>query len=172
MLAGRSVGRPASPPGHGERATLEATQLLGPWATPEPDVGATGSQGTIATVDGGIGSGPGSSVAQSPYFTVHHRGNGIGGGTGNWLYVADFAKNVTRGVALTPGAETVVPGGGLKGYGPTAGGAARKPLLGTVRRKDGKRQVTYHRWPLYTFAGDSGPGQAHGNGLVSFGGRG
>jgi predicted lipoprotein with Yx(FWY)xxD motif len=53
---------------------------------------------------------------------------------------------------------------------PTAGGSARSSLLGTVRNPDGQLQVTYDHWPLYTFAGDAGPGQAHGQGINSFGG--
>ena len=44
-----------------------------------------------------------------------------------------------------------------KGQKPTAGGAAKKKLLGL----DG-RVVTYNRWPLYTYIGDSKPGQANG----------
>jgi predicted lipoprotein with Yx(FWY)xxD motif len=44
-----------------------------------------------------------------------------------------------------------------KGQRPTAGGAARKKLLGM----DG-RVVTYKRWPLYTYIGDQKPGQATG----------
>jgi len=44
-----------------------------------------------------------------------------------------------------------------KGQKPTAGGAAKKQLLGL----DG-RVVTYNRWPLYTYIGDSKPGQASG----------
>lgn len=59
----------------------------------------------------------------------------------------------------------------LTSHKPTAGSGARKSLLGTVRRHGGKLQVTYHHWPLYTFAGDSGPGQDKGNGLQSFGGK-
>jgi predicted lipoprotein with Yx(FWY)xxD motif len=34
----------------------------------------------------------------------------------------------------------------------TAGQGARKALLGTVRRRDGRRQVTYNGWPVYTYA--------------------
>jgi len=44
-----------------------------------------------------------------------------------------------------------------KGQHPTAGGAAHRKLLGL----DG-RVVTYNRWPLYTYVGDSKPGQTNG----------
>jgi len=35
----------------------------------------------------------------------------------------------------------------------------------TIVRASGARQVTYHGMPLYTYAGDSGPGQANGQGV-------
>ena len=44
-----------------------------------------------------------------------------------------------------------------KGQKPTAGGAAKKRLLGL----DG-RVVTYNHWPLYTYVVDTKPGQAKG----------
>lgn len=43
--------------------------------------------------------------------------------------------------------------------------------LGTTKRKDGSAQVTYAGHPLYTYAGDSSPGEANGNGLTFFGGK-
>jgi predicted lipoprotein with Yx(FWY)xxD motif len=43
--------------------------------------------------------------------------------------------------------------------------------LGTTKRKDGSVQVTYAGHPLYTYAGDSSPGEANGNGLTFFGGK-
>jgi len=43
--------------------------------------------------------------------------------------------------------------------------------LGTIRRADGSVQETYDGHPLYTYVGDSGPGQAHGNNLNLTGGR-
>ena len=42
--------------------------------------------------------------------------------------------------------------------------------FGTTTRKDGKTQVTYDGHPLYTYAGDSAPGQAKGNNLDLNGG--
>jgi predicted lipoprotein with Yx(FWY)xxD motif len=39
---------------------------------------------------------------------------------------------------------------------------------GTVQRPDGSLQVTYEGKPLYTFAGDSGSGQASGQGVANF----
>jgi predicted lipoprotein with Yx(FWY)xxD motif len=42
--------------------------------------------------------------------------------------------------------------------------------LGTVRRPDGSVQATFDGHPLYTYIGDSAPGQAHGNNLNLNGG--
>lgn len=38
-------------------------------------------------------------------------------------------------------------------------------LLGTVKRDDGGKQVTYNDWPLYYFAGDQAPGETNGQGI-------
>src|SRR5262245_46136632 len=48
---------------------------------------------------------------------------------------------------------------------------ARSGLLGTSRRRDGRRQVTYRGHPIYRFAQDTRPGQTGGAGLTAFGGR-
>jgi predicted lipoprotein with Yx(FWY)xxD motif len=46
---------------------------------------------------------------------------------------------------------------------------ARKPvkqsLLGTTTRSNGKLQVTYNGHPLYRYVGDTGAGQAYGEGI-------
>jgi predicted lipoprotein with Yx(FWY)xxD motif len=49
-----------------------------------------------------------------------------------------------------------------KGQRPTAGGAAKQRLLGSDKNPGGGRVVTYNRWPLYRYIGDSKPGQATG----------
>jgi predicted lipoprotein with Yx(FWY)xxD motif len=43
--------------------------------------------------------------------------------------------------------------------------------FGTIKRSDGSVQATFNGHPLYTFVGDTAPGQAHGNGLNAAGGR-
>ncbi len=45
-----------------------------------------------------------------------------------------------------------------------------KGTFGTIKRSDGSIQATFDGHPLYTFAADTSPGQAKGNGLNAFGG--
>jgi predicted lipoprotein with Yx(FWY)xxD motif len=54
--------------------------------------------------------------------------------------------------------------------GPVTAGPGVTGHLGTIRRADGSIQETYNGHPLYTYVGDSGPGQAHGNKLDLNGG--
>jgi len=53
---------------------------------------------------------------------------------------------------------------------PVAGRGVKASLLRTTRRKGGTTQVTYNRWPLYLWVGDSEPGQATGQGINNLGG--
>jgi predicted lipoprotein with Yx(FWY)xxD motif len=48
--------------------------------------------------------------------------------------------------------------------------SAVKGTFGTIKRSDGGTQLTFHGHPLYTFVGDTAPGQAKGNGVNAFGG--
>ena len=61
-------------------------------------------------------------------------------------------------LTVAPGTRTRVAGPGLA-----------VSDVGTVTRPDGSLQVTYELRPLYTYAGDTAPGQANGQGAA--GGR-
>ena len=58
----------------------------------------------------------------------------------------------------------------LTSANPTVGKGANASMVGTSKRSDGKTQVTYNGHPLYTFAGDSSPGDTSGQGVNAFGG--
>jgi predicted lipoprotein with Yx(FWY)xxD motif len=51
------------------------------------------------------------------------------------------------------------------GVKPTAGGGISKSKLSTVKRPDGRTQVTYAGFPLYRYSGDRKPGDVKGQGF-------
>ncbi len=51
-----------------------------------------------------------------------------------------------------------------------AGTGIQASLLGSKKLSDGETYPTYNGWLMYEFAADSGPGQANGQGIQSFGG--
>lgn len=53
----------------------------------------------------------------------------------------------------------------------SAGTGVKAKLLGTTKRKNGTRQVTYNGHPLYRFKLDKSAGQVKGQGQNFFGGR-
>jgi len=88
-------------------------------------------------------------------------------GRTHYMFVPDHRKEVT----CTHKCARVWPPLKIrKGRRPTAGGAARKKLLGTDPNPSGGRVVTYNRWPLYTYIADSKPGQVNGQAIKLNGG--
>jgi predicted lipoprotein with Yx(FWY)xxD motif len=51
-----------------------------------------------------------------------------------------------------------------------AGTGVKQKLIGTVKRKNGRLQVTYNGWPLYYYVGDTGPGVISCQNVNEFGG--
>ncbi|GAA3831285.1 hypothetical protein GCM10022226_60390 [Sphaerisporangium flaviroseum] len=54
---------------------------------------------------------------------------------------------------------------------PRAGTGVKANLLGTTTRKQGEKQVTYNKYPLYYYSGDTKPGDHNGQGKNEFGGK-
>jgi predicted lipoprotein with Yx(FWY)xxD motif len=54
---------------------------------------------------------------------------------------------------------------------PTAGSGVKASLLGTTRRSNGSRQVTYNKHPLYSYTLDEKAGQTKGEGIFAFGAK-
>jgi len=50
-------------------------------------------------------------------------------------------------------------------------GGAKASMIGSIKRADGRRQVTYNHHPLYTFVKDTKKGQTHGEGFSAFGAK-
>ena len=51
-----------------------------------------------------------------------------------------------------------------------AGKGVKRSLIGTTRRRDGRRQITYNGRPLYYYSGDKSPGQVLCQNVPEFGG--
>jgi predicted lipoprotein with Yx(FWY)xxD motif len=86
-----------------------------------------------------------------------------------YMFVRDHQKKVT---CTSQACVTVWPPLKIKkGQSPTAGGAAKKKLLGADKSPKGYRVVTYNHWPLYTYFTDTKPGQTTGQGVDNSGGK-
>jgi predicted lipoprotein with Yx(FWY)xxD motif len=87
-------------------------------------------------------------------------------GRGRSLYL--FEKD-TRGHSACSGTCAAYWPPFLTNGKSTAIKGAKASLLGSIRRSDGSRQVTYAGHPLYFFSGDTKRGQTAGEGLHNFG---
>jgi predicted lipoprotein with Yx(FWY)xxD motif len=84
-----------------------------------------------------------------------------------YMFVPDKQKRVTcKGTcaAVWPPLKLA------KGAKAVAKGGAKASLLGSDPNPAGGRVVTYKKWPLYLYVGDSRPGQARGQALKLNGG--
>ena len=88
-------------------------------------------------------------------------------GRGRTLYL--FEKD-RRGQSACSGACAVYWPPLITHGKPKAKGAAKQSLLGTIKRADGSRQVTYAGHPLYRFVQDTKAGQTKGQDTHFFGG--
>ncbi|MGH3407920.1 MAG: COG4315 family predicted lipoprotein [Streptosporangiaceae bacterium] len=112
----------------------------------------------------------GSSAPATGTVIASHAGSGgtflTDGGRAVYLWAAD-AMNKSNCSGACAGAWPPVMATGKV----TASSGVKPSDLGTIARSGGGKQVTYNGHPLYFFAGDSGPGQTHGQGSDSFGAK-
>jgi predicted lipoprotein with Yx(FWY)xxD motif len=80
-----------------------------------------------------------------------------------WFAPDTRAKSACYGTCAGYWPPVIVTGTPSAGPGVTG-------KLGTIKRSDGTTQVTYNGHPLYTYVGDTAPGQAFGNNLNLNGG--
>jgi predicted lipoprotein with Yx(FWY)xxD motif len=111
----------------------------------------------------------GSEVAAKPTLTVRTSSYGriLFDGRGFVLYAFTRdprSKSACSGACATSWPPYILRGRLLAGKGIT------KSLLGTTRRADGTRQVTYAGRPLYHYVGDRRPGQILCQNVREFGG--
>jgi len=117
-------------------------------------------------------SGSAAPVYQVKTGQVHGLGKVLVNGQGFTLYV--FAPDKRSGSSKCYGRcasawpPLVLPSGVHKA---PAGPGVRSSLLGTTKRRDGTVEVTYHKWPLYTWVVDTAPGDATGQDLNNLGGK-
>jgi predicted lipoprotein with Yx(FWY)xxD motif len=143
----------------GGRAGAVAIGLLGlafllAWLVLTPGAGAAGQRVTATKFTVGIATTPLGKIV------VDSRGRSL------YLFEADRkGKSACYGACAKAWPPVIVIGK------PKAGPGARAGLLGVLKRKDGKEQVTYRGHPLYRFFKDTGRGQVKGQGLDFYGGE-
>lgn len=137
----------------------------------------------LAGCGGGYGSAPntttkessGSSAKPGMHFSaadVSGVGNVVVDGKGRTVYILTKAGKKNVPCTDASGCTGVWPDLPLPDgtSSATAGGGLNSSLLGTMKSSDGETYPTYNGYLLYEYTGDSGRGQANGEGVTSFGG--
>jgi predicted lipoprotein with Yx(FWY)xxD motif len=139
----------------------------------------------VALIAAGCGSGSGSGSGGSGYaatgtpaaspathWTIATRhtplGNVLVDSQGQTLYLFERDRGMTSNcsgscVSIWPPLTVAAK--------PGAGGGVSGAKIALSKRADGTMQVTYAGHPLYTYVGDTGPGQTKGEGLDQFGAK-
>jgi len=134
--------------------------------------------GLVALAVAGCGGGGSATAASGPPKTVSGQtatvglantglGNVLVNSQGRTLYL--FQADHGSMSACTGACAQAWPP--LRATGkPAVGRGLQASAVATSKRSDGAAQVTYHGHPLYTYTGDSKPGDTSGQGLNAFGG--
>lgn len=134
--------------------------------------GAGAAPAANSSASSGYGSAPAAAPTPAPAPSPVKAGTITVGGKQETV-LAD-AKGLTL-YYFTPdkGGRVTCTGGCAQAWPPLEVSSAATPAvpgglsgtLGTVQSPDGRLQLTFNGWPLYTYAGDAAPGDANGRGL-------
>jgi predicted lipoprotein with Yx(FWY)xxD motif len=131
----------------GSSTSSSSGSAAGDGAPAAGSAGGSGATSVVGTKTGSLGT-----------FLVDGKGRAL------YLWEADHGSTSTcTGACAQAWPPLTITGP------PKASGAVRGSLLGTTKRADGSREVTYAGHPLYLFAGDSRAGQTTGEGSNGFG---
>ena len=113
----------------------------------------------------------GASAASGGALTLRHTALGPILTTAEGLTVYAFEADKGSTSACTGACAAAWPPVTTSGGPIVAGGGASTSLVAQTTRAGGVHQLTYAGHPLYTFAGDTGPGTTNGQGSEEFGAR-
>ena len=124
----------------------------------------------VLVLVGAVALAPAAAGASAPVLTAHASsyGRALFDGRGYVLYAftRDHKHSACYGECAVRWPPYLAPKGKLR-----IGNGVKRSLLGTVARKNGRRQVTYAGRPLYFYVGDTGPRVIRCQNAVEFGGR-
>ena len=113
---------------------------------------------------------PAASSSRAPTLIAHSSSYGkvLFDGRGFVLYAftRDHGRSACYAACAKAWPPYYAPRGSL-----TVGAGVKRSLLGTVKRRNGRRQVTFAGRPLYYYVGDRSPGQILCQDVVEYGGR-
>ena len=146
-----------------------AAALLAAACSSGASSGTTGSSGTHAAGSPAAQASGGTAAGATVIATASSSaGPVLVNGSGHAVYLwAKDAKDMSSCTGACASAWPPVQASGAV----TAAGSVKSSDLGTITQSDGTKQVTYDGHPLYYFAGDSGAGQANGQGSDNFGAK-
>ena len=131
--------------------------------------GGGSNKPTTSTSSTGSSAKPGTKLSTA---SVSGVGNVVVDGNGRTVYILTSGDHTNVPCTEDSGCTKLWPDLPLPSGVSTAkaGTGIKASLLGTKKSSDGETYPTYNGWLMYEYTGDSGPGQAKGQRIKSFGG--
>jgi predicted lipoprotein with Yx(FWY)xxD motif len=134
--------------------------------------GSSSSQTTTSQQNASASSSAATSATSFSTASVSGLGSVVVDGNGRAVYILTSGGHTDLPCTDASGCTKVWPDLPLPDSvtAAKAGTGIQASLLGTEKLRDGETYPTYNGWLMYEYAADSGPGQANGQGIQSFGG--